>query len=574
MLMRKNGVRVARGRQSLLLALCFALTSSLWAQVPSRSNSWGAEFSEQVKGWLQDALVPGISIAILEEGRISWEGAFGMKNAETGEPVTETTVFEAASLSKPVFAYGVLRLVDKGVLDLDKPLADYIGSADMKGVYPPIASATDVRWKKITARMVLTHRAGFPNWFNGSSMSFRYEPGQRFSYSGEGFSLLAASVVLITGRSLNEFIQESVFDPLQMKASCYVWRPDYDTTFTASHNRLGQRTARAKRTQFMPGASLYTTAGDYARFLLALGTGAGLSEKTWREMTRSQVQVTDRDEKPCFSWGLGVGIHQAEKDITTLWHWGDNGDMNSYFEIIPDQKRGVVFFMNGANAHAITPLLARRVLGISRPAITTSYFRYDTLKSPTLAIFRAYRTQGIAAAIQVAEASPENLSVANSPEVQGLMTLAGIMVGKGEISGAKVAVVAVLRHQPASIPALVTLGGIHLFEGNETAMEASFRQALQAVHSMKDTIEGARVAESSINSVGYRFLNQDKHDAAIKVFKFNVASFPASANVYDSLGEAYMKSGNKQLAIDNYRKALELAPGLPTAKDALLELQK
>jgi cytochrome c-type biogenesis protein CcmH/NrfG len=105
-------------------------------------------------------------------------------------------------------------------------------------------------------------------------------------------------------------------------------------------------------------------------------------------------------------------------------------------------------------------------------------------------------------------------------------------------------------------------------------MEASFRQALQAVHSMKDTIEGARVAESSINSVGYRFLNQDKHDAAIKVFKFNVASFPASANVYDSLGEAYMKSGNKQLAIDNYRKALELAPGLPTAKDALLELQK
>jgi CubicO group peptidase (beta-lactamase class C family) len=540
----------------------------------SPSSAWRTNLPEQIKTYLQDAFVPGISIAVIEKGRISWQGAFGVKNAETGEPVTETTVFEAASMSKPVFSYGVLKLVDKGMLDLDKPLADYLAGADLKSIYPPVASASDARWKKITARMVLTHRTGFPNWFGRSSLRFVYDPGQRFSYSGEGFSLLGAAVIVITGRSLNEFIQELVFDPLQMKASSFVWRPDYDASFTASHDMLGQRTNRSKATQFLPGASLYSTAADYARFLIALGSGAGLSKQTWQEMTQSQVEVTGRDEKPCFTWGLGVGINQPEKDVTTLWHWGDNGDLKSYFEIIPKQRRGVVFFMNGTNGHAITPLLTQRILGIGKPAMATSYFDYDTLNSSMMALLRAYRSGGITEARKVVAADPANLIAENSPEIQRLTSLAGMAVRIGDVPGARAAIDFILQYQPASIRALIISGGIHLLKGHPDAMEASFQKALHAAQNAKDSIVALRLAESAINSLGYSFLNKSQFEMAITVLKYNVSSFPKSANTYDSLGEAYWKSGNKKLAIDNYKKALELEPNLQTAKNALVELMK
>jgi CubicO group peptidase (beta-lactamase class C family) len=330
---RRPARRPASRRGLPLLILLFAITSSSMPSGAQRPGAWSTTLAAPMKTWLQDAMVPGLAMAIIEEGRISWEGVFGTKNAETGEPVTEATVFEAASLSKPVFAYAVMKLVDKGTFDLDKPLAEYLAGADLKQVYPPAASG-DARWKAITARMVLTHSTGFPNWFNIAPMRFLFDPGQRFSYSGEAFSLLAAAVTVTTGRSFNELVQELVFDPLEMKASSYVWRPDYETTFTASHDMLGRRTTRGKATRPRAGASLYTTAGDYARFLVALGAGTGLTNATWQAMTRAQIQVLGRDDKPCFSWGLGVGVNQSGSD-TTLFHWGDNGDLNAYFEIIP-----------------------------------------------------------------------------------------------------------------------------------------------------------------------------------------------------------------------------------------------
>lgn len=538
--------RPASGFTLLLLVLLLSVT---WPGPPSaaqRPSAWSTTLAAPMKTWLPDAMVPGLSIAIIEDGRLSWQGAFGERNADTGEPVTEATVFEAASLSKPVFAYAVMKLVDKGTLDLDRPLAAYLAGADLAQVYPPAASG-DVRWKTITARMVLTHSAGFPNWFNNAPMRFLFDPGQRFSYSGEGYSLLAAALTVATGRSFNELMQELVFDPLEMKASSYVWRPDYETIVTASHDLLGRRTNRSRRTRPMAGASLYTTAGDYARFLVALGDGTGLAHATWQAMTRAQIQVVDRNGTPCFSWGLGVGVNQSGTD-TTLWHWGDNGDLNAYFEIIPKRRRGVAFFMNGANAHALTPLITQRVLGLATPAIATSYFRYPTLDSPVMALTRAFRARGIAAAIEVAAASAERLSAAEAPEIQRLTALAAIAAGSGDFAGARSALDFVLKHQPASTAALVALGGVQLALGDRTAMEASFQKANETLPNL----------ESRVNSLGYTLLNAGRIDEAIAVFEYNVRRYPQSANCYDSLAEAFEKKGNRQEAIRNYAKALSM----------------
>ena len=125
--------------------------------------------------------VPGVSIALIQHGKTIWVHGFGVKEAGTSQPVTGETVFEAASLSKPVFAYGVLKLVDQGKLRLDVPLTIYLPKPYIPG---------DQRLAKITARIVLSHRTGFPNWRDGDSLPLYFTPGERFSYSGEGYIYL------------------------------------------------------------------------------------------------------------------------------------------------------------------------------------------------------------------------------------------------------------------------------------------------------------------------------------------------------------------------------------------------
>jgi CubicO group peptidase (beta-lactamase class C family) len=127
------------------------------------------------------ARVPGLAIALVADTRLVWNGTFGWANSATGAPVTQETVFEAASLSKPVFAYAVLQLVDAGVLELDVPLVRYLPGGYDVGEDPRVA--------QITARHVLSHRTGFPNWrAPGTPLTINFAPGERFSYSGEASS--------------------------------------------------------------------------------------------------------------------------------------------------------------------------------------------------------------------------------------------------------------------------------------------------------------------------------------------------------------------------------------------------
>ncbi len=518
------------------------------ARTPRVAGNWGETLAAPMKTWLQEALVPGISIAVIEDGRISWHGAFGTKNADTGEPVTDETIFEAASLSKPVFAYAVMKLVDRGVVALDTPLADYLAKGDLKQIYPAALSG-DARWKTITVRMVLTHRIGFPNWFGAGPMRFLFDPGLRFSYSGEGFSLLAAAVTTASGRSFNELVQQLAFDPLEMKDSSYVWRPDYEKRFTASHDVFGRPTTRGRATSPRAGASLYTTATDYARFLVALANGTGLTKGTWQAMTRPRVGVIGRDDKPCFSWGFGVGINQAGKD-TTIWHWGDNGDLNAYFELILKERRGIVFFMNGANAHAMTPLVTERILGITSPAISTSYFRYPTLDSPAMVISRAFRAGGAGAAVDAAAANPNSLAAEDGEPIQRLMAVAQTAVRSSDFAGARTVIDFVLKHHPSSAAALTFSGGLFAAVGDRASMEAAFDRARGVV----------RDVESRINTVGYAVLRAGRIDEAISIFEYNVRAYPQSANCYDSLAEAFEKKGNREQAIRNYARAVSLDP--------------
>lgn len=173
--------------------------------------------------------VPGLSLIIIENAEITTHMELGLKNAQKKDLIDENTIFEAASLSKPVFTYEILKLVENGKLNLDKPLAEYLCYSDIRN---------DKRINSITARMVLTHTSGFPNWRpKNESLKIYFQPGERFSYSGEGFLYLQKVVEHISGLSLEEYIQKNVFIPLGMAHSSFIW--SNDSTKAAGHNAEG-----------------------------------------------------------------------------------------------------------------------------------------------------------------------------------------------------------------------------------------------------------------------------------------------------------------------------------------------
>ena len=275
---------------------------------------------------MTEATVPGVAAAVIRNGGLDRYLCCGVRSAQSAAAVDENTVFEAASLTKPVFAHMVLQLVDQKTLSLDVPLGDYL---------PNYVSA-DIRASTITARQVLSHSSGLPNWRNAEwPLKTHFRPGERFSYSGEGFVYLQKAVERLTGQTLDAVMKRLVFEPLHMASSSYVWEDRYDRRKATGHDAAGTPRPLRRPAEAFAAASLHTTAGDYARFLAAALDGSGLQARTAAEMIRPQVHV-DEGCQNCIStkptgrlsrelgWGLGWGLEETEDGIS-LWHWGDNG---------------------------------------------------------------------------------------------------------------------------------------------------------------------------------------------------------------------------------------------------------
>lgn len=347
---------------------------------------------------MRKASVPGLQIALIKNGKTEWLGDFGVRNATSRQPVTNDTIFEAASLSKTVFAYGVLQLVDHGKLDLDAPLTRYLPKPYIEG---------DDRLKMITARIVLSHRTGFPNWRgDGNALTIRFTPGERFSYSGEGFVYLQKVVEQITGKPLNEYMNEAVFAPLGMKSSSYIWRSDFDARAATGHDAAGQARERYQPTEANAAASLQTTASDYAMFVEAILNGAGLRPETLRQMETPQIAVdpsctncTDHGPKQLSKtvfWGLGWGIARTDQG-EAFWHWGDNGAFKCFVAAFQKSKTGVVFFANSENGLSIAQDIVQQATGSDFPAF--AWLKYDRYDSPSTLFAAMAREKGASVAV-------------------------------------------------------------------------------------------------------------------------------------------------------------------------------
>src|ERR671910_1280023 len=189
---------------------------------------------------LELASVPGLGLGVVEDGH-TWTRGFGHAVADPAQPALPETVFEAASLGKPLFAYAVLKLVDARVLELDRALNYYL----------PLAEAGP-RMRLVTIRQVLSHTTGLPNWrTQPGPLEPASEPGRKFSYSGEGYFYLQRVVESVTGKPFARVMPEEVLDPLEMKQSSYVWLPEFDSRMAAGYdaqeNRLDVQAAIGRR---------------------------------------------------------------------------------------------------------------------------------------------------------------------------------------------------------------------------------------------------------------------------------------------------------------------------------------
>jgi CubicO group peptidase (beta-lactamase class C family) len=294
---------------------------------------------------MSEANLPGIAKALVQESSIGVE-TYGVRNAVSGAPIGSRTVFAAASLSKPVFAYLVLQLLDQGRLSLDDAVSTY-APTDVNG---------DPRGDVITVRNILCHTAGLPNWRSKDwPLRTFFRPGERFSYSGEGFVWLQHAVEAITGEELDVVAHRLVFDPLGMTESSFVWQPSFEGDYADPHDGLGAPIPQFRPTEANAAASLHTTVIDYARFLVAVLGGKRLRPKTAAMWLSPQVTLLRHgvfclDERPAgdsvgIAWGLGWGL---ETEPDTFFQWGDNGGFKAM--AMGSQRTGeaVVVLTNGA----------------------------------------------------------------------------------------------------------------------------------------------------------------------------------------------------------------------------------
>lgn len=457
-----------------------------------------AQLERNLPALMNAADIPGISIALIRGGKTVWTRGFGVKNSQTKEAVTTETIFEAASLTKPVFAYAVLKLAEAGKLDLDAPLNKYLpGNYDV--------AADDARIGQITARRILSHTSGFPNWRaprNSPNLPIYFTPGERFSYSGEGFVYLSKVVERITGMKFDEYVSKTVFKPLGMTNSTLAFEEKHKQLKTFNHDLLGTPTGQGEGATPNAAGSLQTTASDYAKFVAAILSGTGLKKETRRQMTTPQIRIDESclictTKQPAqlsteIAWGLGWGL-QTTDEGNSFWHWGDNGNNKAFIVAFEKQKDGIVVFTNSANGLTIVREILADGLGGKHPALT--WLKPGSYNSPARVLIKT----------------------------------------------------------------IVTVGA---------------EQAIGDYRKRRETSPAERLDEGRINALGYDLLRARKIDEAIALFTLNTEDFPASANVWDSLGEAYMLKGDKPRAIASYKKSLELNPNNKNAEERIKQMEQ
>lgn len=319
-----------------------------WFKKDTFHNFKGVDISkDSLDSYLQSKVkelkIIGLSIAIINKGKVVQHRTMGYANLEQKLSVTDKTIFEGASMSKSVFAFFVMKYVEEGKLNLDKPLYEYLP-------YPDIAY--DERYKKITARIVLSHRSGFPNWREkDKKLTIKFEPGTDYLYSGEGYQYLAMVLKHLDNTDWNGLeaaFQKKVARPLGMKHTVFIQTP-YTISNKAEAHEKGKR-ANANKDKFVAAASIHSEPIDFSKWMIAVMKKKLLSKESYNELFKRHSSLPNSGINLYYT----LGFHTSDNLYSNLYfHSGNNGGFTCYYIMDIEKDWGYVLFANSENGEEL-----------------------------------------------------------------------------------------------------------------------------------------------------------------------------------------------------------------------------
>lgn len=305
----------------------------------------------EMKTWLNEHHVPVLGIGVIEGGKLKHINVFG--DISQGLSAPYNTIFNVASLTKPVTALVALKLVSAGKWDLDEPLDKYWTDPDI---------ARDPRTHKLTTRLILSHQSGFPNWrwMNADNrLSFQFDPGTGYQYSGEGFEYLRKALEHKFKKSLQQLASELVFQPLHMTDTRYTWDAQVDTSRLApGYDKDGKAYETVKHKTPNAADDLLTTLEDYGKFLVSVMNGEGLTKSVFDDMISHQV-ASSRGKY----FGLGFEIYDLGQGDYALSHGGSDKGVQTIVFLFPKTKQGLLIFTNSDTGARLYETLLTHYLG-------------------------------------------------------------------------------------------------------------------------------------------------------------------------------------------------------------------
>lgn len=336
--------------------------------------------------------VTGLGLALLADGQVAYIKAYGLADLGESRALQADTVMYGASLTKAAFAYMVMTLVDEGIFDLDRPIADYLPKPlDQYEDYVDLAD--DDRWRSWTMRMLLSHQAGLPNWrwiSESQELDILFEPGSRYAYSGEGIQVAQLTLEEGFGLDVNALMQERVFDRFGMQRTSMLWREDFRPNFARGYDEEGNNLGHNARQSVRAAGSMDTTLEDYAAFLAGLMRGEGLTASSRTDMLTPQIAITtihqfptqfpvdtDANEGIQLSYGLGWGLFESTFGRAFFKEGHDDGT-NNYALCLDEAGLCMLLLSNSSNGESIFLYLANELLGeTGLPWEWESYVPYD-----------------------------------------------------------------------------------------------------------------------------------------------------------------------------------------------------
>jgi CubicO group peptidase (beta-lactamase class C family) len=542
--------------------------------------------------------VPGLSIAVIYEGKIAWTKTYGVMDKEDKTPVTSETLFQAGSISKPVAAYGALKLAEQGKIGLEADVKDYLKSWKL-------ADSEFTMEKKVTLKNMLNHSAGLtvhgflgyspdlpvPSLIevlngtppsNSAAIFVNKKPEESFRYSGGGYTVMQQMMIDVSGKPFPQLMDELVLQPLGMDHSTYDQPLRGEQLKRAATGYLPDGTmTKGKRHTYpeMAAAGLWTTAEDLAKFAVNIQQTLKSETETVLSKDMTALMLTPFVEE--FT-GLGLFITKMKNEVY-FGHGGWDEGFSSEMIAHKGKGYGVVILTNSNHPKFISELIRSVALTydwdefvpvFQRKPITTeersrNAGRYQIDGNWLIEIFQKggnlYSKGLIDEPVELVKISDSTYIRRDNP--QHIQFKENPKNGKLEL----------LALNPDS--GITEMSWIKVEDGKKIPIElviaVEFEAALKEYEALKkQNPDDPTIREENLNSLGYRYMQKEKLEVSRDIFKINMLLYPQSANVYDSYAEVCMKIGDKDLALENYKKSLSLDPKNSNAKKMILELQE